>query len=172
MKRQKNPKKINKYLWYNQFWSLLICGVMLAKCCPPWLWWACPPTWLSALPVSLPSSPSPHQSSPASWTWMARASKERGEFGNKETEQSTSLEKKTFSFIFIHLSNFLLNFSSAFSFWAEVRLSASARLSTAMAKKTFRRMSDVRTQENKNSFTFIAKCTFSLNRNQWLMTFL
>ena len=38
------------------------------------------------------------------------------------------------------LSIFLRFFSSALSFWAEVRLSASARLSTAMAKKTFRRM--------------------------------
>lgn len=35
---------------------------------------------------------------------------------------------------------FLRFFSSALSFWAEVRLSASARLSTAMARKTFRRM--------------------------------
>lgn len=35
-----------------------------------------------------------------------------------------------------------------------MRLSASARLSTAMAKKTLRRISDVRAQENQN-FIFI-----------------
>lgn len=35
-----------------------------------------------------------------------------------------------------------------------MRLSASARLSTAMAKKTLRRISDVRVQENQ-SFIFI-----------------
>uniref|UniRef100_A0A0E9VQW5 Uncharacterized protein n=1 Tax=Anguilla anguilla TaxID=7936 RepID=A0A0E9VQW5_ANGAN len=40
-----------------------------------------------------------------------------------------------------YLASFFLSFSSSSSFWADVRLSASARLSTAMAKKTFRRMS-------------------------------
>lgn len=41
-----------------------------------------------------------------------------------------------------HRSNFWRFFSSAFSFWAEVRLSASARLSTAIARNTFRRMTE------------------------------
>lgn len=41
-----------------------------------------------------------------------------------------------------YLELFFLSFSSSSSFWAVFRLSASARLSTAMAKKTFSRMSD------------------------------
>lgn len=40
-----------------------------------------------------------------------------------------------------YLANFFLSFSSSSSFWADVRLSASARLSTAMAKNTFSRIS-------------------------------
>lgn len=40
-----------------------------------------------------------------------------------------------------YLASFFLSFSSSSSFWAEVRLSASARLSTAMAKNTFSRIS-------------------------------
>lgn len=40
-----------------------------------------------------------------------------------------------------HLDIFLRLRSSALAFWAEVRLSASARLSTAMARKTLSRMS-------------------------------
>lgn len=40
-----------------------------------------------------------------------------------------------------HLDIFRRLRSSALAFWAKVRLSASARLSTAMARKTFRRMS-------------------------------
>lgn len=42
-----------------------------------------------------------------------------------------------------HLDIFLRLRSSALAFWAEVRLSASARLSTAMARKTLSRMSGV-----------------------------
>lgn len=45
-----------------------------------------------------------------------------------------------FSFL-LYLASFFLSFSSSSSFWADVRLSASARLSTAMAKKTFSRIS-------------------------------
>lgn len=41
-----------------------------------------------------------------------------------------------------HLDIFLRFRSSALAFWAEVRLSASARLSTAMARKTLSRMSE------------------------------
>lgn len=41
-----------------------------------------------------------------------------------------------------HLDIFLRFFSSALAFWAEVRLSASARLSTAMARKTLSRISE------------------------------
>lgn len=41
----------------------------------------------------------------------------------------------------LYLASFFLSFSSSSSFWADVRLSASARLSTAMAKKTFSRIS-------------------------------
>lgn len=40
-----------------------------------------------------------------------------------------------------HLDIFLRFLSSALAFWADVRLSASARLSTAIARKTLRRMS-------------------------------
>lgn len=40
-----------------------------------------------------------------------------------------------------YLASFFLSFSSSSSFWAEVRLSASAKLSTAMAKNTFSRIS-------------------------------
>ena len=39
------------------------------------------------------------------------------------------------------LNDFVLSFSSSFSFSISVKLSASARLSTAMAKKTFNKMS-------------------------------
>lgn len=65
-----------------------------------------------------------------------------GVMSYEKTEQIILLWFNFWHF-FVHLSSFLLIFSSAFSFWAEVRLSASARLSTAMAKKTLRRMSDV-----------------------------
>lgn len=41
-----------------------------------------------------------------------------------------------------HLDSFLRFLSSALAFWAEVRLSASARLSTAIARKTLSRMSE------------------------------
>lgn len=41
-----------------------------------------------------------------------------------------------------HLDIFRRFLSSALAFWAEVRLSASARLSTAMARKTLSRMSE------------------------------
>lgn len=41
-----------------------------------------------------------------------------------------------------HLDIFLRFLSSALAFWAEVRLSASARLSTAIARKTLSRMSE------------------------------
>lgn len=40
-----------------------------------------------------------------------------------------------------YLAFFFLSFSSASSFWAVFRLSASAKLSTAMAKKTFSKIS-------------------------------
>lgn len=46
-----------------------------------------------------------------------------------------------------HLDIFLRFLSSALAFWAEVRLSASARLSTAMARKTLSRMSESRAKE-------------------------
>lgn len=46
-----------------------------------------------------------------------------------------------------YLMLFLLSLSSSFSFWAVFKLSASARLSTAIAKKTFRRMSVDRVTE-------------------------
>lgn len=42
-----------------------------------------------------------------------------------------------------YLAIFFLSFSSASSFWAVFRLSASAKLSTAMAKKTFSRISSL-----------------------------
>lgn len=42
-----------------------------------------------------------------------------------------------------HLDIFLRFLSSALAFWAEVKLSASARLSTAMARKTLSRISEV-----------------------------
>lgn len=60
-----------------------------------------------------------------------------------------------FWYCFSHLSSFLLNFSSAFSFWAEVRLSASARLSTAMAKKTLRRISGCTELRKTKSLTLL-----------------
>lgn len=41
-----------------------------------------------------------------------------------------------------HLDIFLRLRSSALAFWADVRLSASARLSTAMARKTLSSMSE------------------------------
>lgn len=71
------------------------------------------------------------------------------QFSYKERVQIISLKLNSFSY----LSSFLLIFSSAFSFWAEVRLSASARLSTAMAKKTLRRISDVWAQENRKTLS-------------------
>lgn len=43
--------------------------------------------------------------------------------------------------LLFYLASFFLSFSSSSSFWADVRLSASARLSTAIAKKTFSRIS-------------------------------
>lgn len=43
-----------------------------------------------------------------------------------------------------YLAIFFLSFSSASSFWAVFKLSASAKLSTAMAKKTFSRISNLR----------------------------
>lgn len=42
-----------------------------------------------------------------------------------------------------YLAIFFLSFSSASSFWAVFKLSASAKLSTAMAKKTFSRISSL-----------------------------
>lgn len=53
-------------------------------------------------------------------------------------------------FLRSYLRAFLRFFSSAFSFWAKVKDSASARLSTAMARKTFRRMTESRPSQDYN----------------------
>lgn len=50
----------------------------------------------------------------------------------------SAAEGRTDLVIFFH------NFSSALAFWADVNVSASARLSTAIAKKTFSKMSKIR----------------------------
>lgn len=54
----------------------------------------------------------------------------------------------------VYLTVFLLSFSSSSSFWAEFRLSASAKLSTAIAKKTLSRMSDLNSFIKKNNFMY------------------
>lgn len=56
-----------------------------------------------------------------------------------------------------YLAIFFLSFSSASSFWAVFKLSASAKLSTAMAKKTFSRISNLRMLRMKHG----SKCSYT-----------
>lgn len=94
------------------------------------------PCWLA--PRGHPQSP---QSSTMRATaavesrWPPKASPSAGSPGRPLSKQ---LKQK-----WGYLAIFFLSFSSASSFWAVFKLSASAKLSTAMAKKTFSRISNL-----------------------------